>query len=118
MARELSIESLSAGAQQCPPDVEEIAEGCCMETLERTARIAFEEHYLACPRCASIATSTNEYIRSMKAALRRLRPGGLSPIDTFRRLTGVLPRRAPLYSPSAKMIPVMGGKALSPSARR
>src|SRR5262245_12346914 len=67
-AREVSIESVSADAQQCPPDVEEIAEGYCMETLERTACIAFEEHYLACPRCTSIVTSTNEYIRSMKAA--------------------------------------------------
>ena len=40
--------SVSAGPQQCPPDVEELADAYCMDTLDRTARAAFEEHYLTC----------------------------------------------------------------------
>jgi hypothetical protein len=60
--------------QHCPPDAEEIAEAYCMDTLDRAQRIAFEDHYFACARCASIVTDTNVYIRAMKTALRRLRP--------------------------------------------
>jgi hypothetical protein len=70
------IESVSAAAQQCPPDVEEIAEAYCMGTLDQTARLAFEEHYLTCRSCASLVGSTDGYIRSMKAALRQLRTEG------------------------------------------
>ena len=55
------------------PDIEEIAEAYCMEKLDHSRRIAFENHYLICPRCASIVASTDEYIRSMKAALKRIR---------------------------------------------
>ena len=67
------MESVPADIPNCPPDVEEIAEAYCMETLDRPARLAFEAHYLACPRCASVVASTDEYIRSMRNALERLR---------------------------------------------
>ena len=60
-------------AQHCPPDIEEIAEAYCMEKLDHSRRTAFENHYLICSRCASIVAGTDEYIRSMKAALGRLR---------------------------------------------
>ena len=59
--------------QIAPPDVEEIAEAYCMETLDRPARLAFEDHYLVCPQCASVVASTDEYVRSMRTALERLR---------------------------------------------
>jgi hypothetical protein len=45
-----------------------------METLDRNSRLAFEEHYLTCARCASIVETTDEFVRSMRNALRRLRP--------------------------------------------
>jgi len=60
-------------AQHCPPDIEEIAEAYCMEKLDHSQRIAFDNHYLTCPRCASIVAGTDEYIMSMKTALGRLR---------------------------------------------
>ena len=44
-----------------------------METLDRPARLAFEDHYLVCPQCASVVASTDEYVRSMRTALERLR---------------------------------------------
>jgi anti-sigma factor RsiW len=44
-----------------------------METLGRSERLAFEDHYLTCPRCASIVASTDEYVRSIRSALERLR---------------------------------------------
>src|SRR5262249_6599365 len=59
-----TMESVPADTPHCPPDVEEIAEAYCMETLDRPASLAFENHYLACPRCASIVASADEYIRS------------------------------------------------------
>jgi len=44
-----------------------------MEKLDHSRRIAFENHYLICPRCASIVVSTDDYIKAMKTALGRLR---------------------------------------------
>ena len=67
------MESVPADTPHCPPDVEEIAEAYCMETLDRPASLAFENHYLACPRCASVVASTDEYVRSIRRALARLR---------------------------------------------
>jgi anti-sigma factor RsiW len=67
------MESVPADPQRCPPDVEEVAEAYCMETLDRPARLAFEKHYLACARCASVVASTDEYVRSIRSALERLR---------------------------------------------
>jgi len=67
------MESVPTDTPHCPPDVEEIAEAYCMETLNRPARLAFEEHYLVCPQCASVVASTDKYIRKMRTALQRLR---------------------------------------------
>lgn len=41
-----------------------------MATLNHSARINFENHYLACDRCAGIVAMTDLYIRAMKAALQ------------------------------------------------
>src|SRR5215510_10589852 len=67
------MESVPADTPHCPLDVEEIAEAYDMESLDRPASLAFENHYLACPRCASVVASTDEYIRSMRNALEQLR---------------------------------------------
>jgi len=64
---------VNADASHCPPDIEEIAEAHCMETLYPPARLAFEDHYFACATCAFIFASTAEYIRSMSNALEQLR---------------------------------------------
>jgi uncharacterized C2H2 Zn-finger protein len=35
--------------------------------------VAFEEHYLACPRCLAIVQETERYVRAMQIAAQRLR---------------------------------------------
>ena len=67
------MESVPPYTPHCPPDVEVIAEAYCIETLDRPASLAFENHYLGCPRCASVVASTDEYVRSIRRALERLR---------------------------------------------
>jgi uncharacterized C2H2 Zn-finger protein len=59
---------------RCRPDVEQVAESYCAGTFSQPDEFTFEDHYLTCPRCASIVATTDEYIRSMKAALWRFRP--------------------------------------------
>jgi hypothetical protein len=58
----------------CPTDVEEIAESYCMAMLDHSARLNFENHYMACDRCAGILAVTDLYIRAMKAALQVIQP--------------------------------------------
>jgi anti-sigma factor RsiW len=60
--------------RSCPADLEEVVEAYSLGSLDRQAALAFEEHYLACERCASMVADTEDYIRSMKTALQRLRP--------------------------------------------
>jgi hypothetical protein len=67
------MESVPTDPQCCPPDVEEVAEAYCMNTLDHPARLAFEDHYLRCARCATIVASTDEFVRSMRNALEQLR---------------------------------------------
>ena len=67
------MESVPADTPHCPPDVEEIAKAYCMETLDRPASLAFEEHDLACSHCASVVVSTDQYVRAMRTPLQRLR---------------------------------------------
>jgi hypothetical protein len=50
---------VSVEAQRCPPDVEEIADAYCLETLDPPARLAFEEHYLTCDSCAYVVAGTD-----------------------------------------------------------
>jgi hypothetical protein len=68
-----TMESVSANPQRCPPDAEDVAEAYYMNTLDHPARVAFEDHYLTCARCASIVARTDEFVRSMRNALRQLR---------------------------------------------
>ena len=68
------MESVSDNAPTCPPDVEEIAEAYCMGRLPGKERIAFEDHFITCTRCTYVVARADEYVRAMKAALRRLCP--------------------------------------------
>ena len=78
------MESVPADMPHCPPDVEEIAEAYCMETLDRPTSLAFENHYLARPRCASVVASTDKYVRATRTALQRLRTEEKDSIITRR----------------------------------
>src|SRR5262249_15431732 len=60
--RALLLNPLPADAQQCPPDVEEIAEAYCMEKLDNAQRIASRSHNLVCERCRSIVANTDQFI--------------------------------------------------------
>jgi hypothetical protein len=68
----------------CPPDIEEIAEACCMETLDLPERLAFEDHCITCVLCASIVAGTEEFVRSMRNALGRLGSEGRDSPVTHR----------------------------------
>ena len=61
-------------ANHCPPNPEETAEAYCMGTLvDQDNLVAFEEHYLACPRCSAIVEETERYVRAMQSDGRRFR---------------------------------------------
>jgi hypothetical protein len=58
----------------CPRDPEATAEAYCMGTLSDPAEaVAFEEHYFGCLRCLAVVEATEQYVRTMQIAARRLR---------------------------------------------
>jgi hypothetical protein len=61
---------------RCPADPEEVAEAYCMGTLPLADTAAFGQHYIACSRCAAVVEATDQYVRAMRTAATRLRPGG------------------------------------------
>ena len=60
-------------ADQCPVDVEEIAEMYLMGTLPATDAQQFEAHYPGCPKCAEVLDDTGAFIRAMRDAAAALR---------------------------------------------
>jgi anti-sigma factor RsiW len=58
---------------QCPAQLSEIAEAYVMNTLDRAAAAAFEDHLMTCSRCAAAAEDADHYVRAMKIAAQRLR---------------------------------------------
>ena len=52
----------------CPSDIVELVEAYCMGTLPPADAIAFEQHYIGCPRCAIIVEDTHRFIRGIRAA--------------------------------------------------
>jgi anti-sigma factor RsiW len=62
-------------ARGCPKDPAEVAEQYCMGTLPEEAARAFEEHYVACPRCAARVDDTQQFVDAMRNAAKRIRGG-------------------------------------------
>lgn len=58
---------------RCPADPDEAAEAYCMGTLPATEARTFEDHYIACSRCAAVVENADAYIRSIQQAARELR---------------------------------------------
>lgn len=56
-----------------PKNAEQLAEAYCMGALALPEEIAFEDHYIACARCAEIVENTALYVGAMQVAARRLR---------------------------------------------
>ncbi len=50
----------------CPPDVDELAEDYCLHKLDAETAEAFENHYLACSRCAWVTSETLNFIESFR----------------------------------------------------
>jgi hypothetical protein len=61
-----------------------------MGMLAAIEATAFEDHYVGCPRCASIVENAQQYVRAMKTAAQRLRPKS----ETLRHRDQALRHRA------------------------
>jgi anti-sigma factor RsiW len=60
-------------SDQCPFDVEEIAEVYLMGTLPAADAQQFEAHYPGCSQCAAVLDDTAAFIRAMRNAASVLR---------------------------------------------
>jgi anti-sigma factor RsiW len=58
---------------RCPDDLAETAEAYCMSGLAEEDAQAFEEHYLACPKCAAEVEHAQESTHAMQAAADQAR---------------------------------------------
>jgi hypothetical protein len=52
--------------QHCPPEVEDLAEDYCLDRLDLEAAQAFEDHYLICPPCATVAAETMAFVQAFR----------------------------------------------------
>ncbi len=59
---------------RCPADPEAICEQYLTASLPRAEAIAFENHFLSCPRCSDRLQFTNEFVIAVRRATARLRP--------------------------------------------
>jgi hypothetical protein len=60
-------------SNSCPPDPEAIAEAYVMATLSAEQKMAFEDHYICCERCATLLQETAVYVEAMRTAAKDLR---------------------------------------------
>lgn len=60
-------------SDECPTELEDIAEAYIMGTLTKEQVVAFEEHYSGCNPCATVLQNTAEYVDAMRAAAKKLR---------------------------------------------
>jgi hypothetical protein len=59
---------------RCPADPESISEQYLMATLPRAEAIAFENHFISCPRCSDRLQFTEQFVIAVRRAAARLRP--------------------------------------------
>ena len=67
---------MNQDSSPCPAEVEEIAENYVMGTLPGPEKVAFEEHYVGCNRCAKVLQHAAEYVETMRRAAKTVREGG------------------------------------------
>jgi Putative zinc-finger len=60
-------------SNECPVDLEDVAEAYVMGTLPRDQAIAFENHYAGCARCATVLEEIAKYVDAVRAAAKELR---------------------------------------------
>jgi hypothetical protein len=56
---------------QCPANVQQIAEEYCMGNLPPSEATVFEDHYITRCRCAAVAEEVDQYVRAMRNAAMR-----------------------------------------------
>jgi hypothetical protein len=61
---------------RCPTDPEEVAEAYIVGTLAAADVAAFEEHYIACSRCAAVVEAADDYVLAMRDVARECRATG------------------------------------------
>jgi hypothetical protein len=59
-------------ANECPADLEEVAEAYYMDALDAADAAAFEEHLMVCDECLHIVEATEKYVRSLRESLERI----------------------------------------------
>jgi anti-sigma factor RsiW len=69
---------------ECPADLQEVAEAYVMGTLPEEQAIAFEDHYAACDTCATELYKTAAYVHALHAAAktRRSVPDSMAATST------------------------------------
>ena len=60
-------------SSDCPVDREGVAEAYVMGTLPQEQATSFEDHYVACARCATALEKTAEYVDAIRTAAKDLR---------------------------------------------
>ena len=68
---------MTLNSKECPADLDGVAESCLLGTLPKDQAIVFEDHYVACTRCATVLEKTAEYLDAVRAAAKQLRSAPL-----------------------------------------
>jgi anti-sigma factor RsiW len=58
---------------RCPADSDETVEAYLLGKLPEEQSVAFEEHFLSCPRCSERLQFTHEFITALHHVAERLR---------------------------------------------
>ena len=61
----------------CPADSDETVEAYLLGKLPEEQSVAFEEHFLSCPRCSERLQFTHEFITAVHHVAERLRGTGV-----------------------------------------
>jgi len=59
-------------SNECPANPEAVAEDYMTRKLSKAQDAAFEDHYIACNRCATLVQVTAEYVEAMRAAAKKV----------------------------------------------
>lgn len=59
---------------RCPVNSDAVAEAYLRGTLPAEQRIAFEEHYIGCPKCGERLQFTEVFVLAVRRAAARLSP--------------------------------------------
>jgi hypothetical protein len=59
---------------RCPADPEAVSERYLTASLSREEAVAFEAHFLSCPRCSERLQFTEQFVVAVRRATARLRP--------------------------------------------